>query len=108
MTALRNVFLQARDRFDRKAAEGLEACIQFSIPDAGDCYLTVTTSNCQLHDGVAKAPTSTLVMDQQTLIDILNGSLNAMQAFMFGRIRVEGNVKHATRLVELFPIDEKV
>ncbi|WP_439133393.1 SCP2 sterol-binding domain-containing protein [Pseudomaricurvus sp.] len=104
MPDLKEVFLQARDRFDQEAAEGLEACIQMTIPDAGDCYLVVSDSQCYLHEGVSDAPTATLTMDLQTLIDVLNGTLNGMQAFMFGRIKAEGNISHATRLSELFPL----
>lgn len=106
MSDLREVFLQARDRFDAEAATGLEACIQFSIPDAGDCYLVVSQSQCFLHAGVSAEPTATLTMELHTLIDVLEGSLNGMQAFMFGRIKAQGELSHATRLSELFPIRE--
>lgn len=105
MPNLREVFLQARDRFNREAAVGLEACIQFSIPDAGDCYLVVSDSKCFLHDGVSDVPTATLIMDFQTLLDILKGRVNGMQAFMFGRIKAHGNLSHATSVSELFPIE---
>lgn len=104
MPDLKEVFLQAQGRFDQEAALGLEACVQITIPDAGDCYLVVSDSQCSLHEGVSDAPTATLTMDLQTLIDVLNGSLNGMQAFMFGRIKAEGNISHATRLSELFPL----
>lgn len=107
MPNLREVFLQARDRFNREAAVGLEACIQFSIPDAGDCYLVVNDSKCALHDGVSDQPTATLIMDFQTLLDVLNGKVNGMQAFMFGRIKAQGNLSHATSVSELFPVNPK-
>jgi len=107
MPNLREVFLQARDRFNREAATGLEACIQFSIPDAGDCYLVVVDSKCYLHDGVSDKPTATLVMDLQTLLDVLNGKVNGMQAFMFGRIKALGDLSHATKVSELFPVTPK-
>ncbi|MGH1373466.1 MAG: SCP2 sterol-binding domain-containing protein [Cellvibrionaceae bacterium] len=105
MPDLREVFLQARDRFDSEAVVGFEACIQFSIPDAGDCYLVIRDSKCALHDGVSDQPTATLTMDLQTLLDVLNGKVNGMQAFMFGRIKAQGNLSHATRVSELFPIN---
>ena len=103
MPNLREVFLQARDRFNKEAAVGLEACIQFSIPDAGDCYLEVSDCKCYLHDGISDTPTATLIMDLQTLLDVLNGKVKGMQAFMFGRIKAHGDLSHATRVSELFP-----
>lgn len=102
MSDLKEVFFQARDRFNKEAATGLEACIQISISDAGDYYLVVTDSQCFLHEGVSDEPTAVLTMDLQTLKDVLNGTVNGMQAFMFGRIKAEGNLVHATRLSELF------
>ncbi len=106
MATLKEVFLQARDRFDQQAAAGLEASIQFSIPDAGDCYLLVSDGQCFLHEGISPEPTACLSMDLQTLIEVLNGTLNGMQAFMFGRIKAAGNMTHATRLSELFPLEK--
>lgn len=104
MSDLKEVFFQARDRFNKEAARGLEACIQITISDAGDYYLVVSDSQCFLHEGVSAGPTAVLTMDLQTLKDVLNGTVNGMQAFMFGRIKAEGNLAHATRLSELFTL----
>ncbi|GAB3106364.1 SCP2 sterol-binding domain-containing protein [Aestuariicella hydrocarbonica] len=106
MPDLQEVFLQARLRFDRQAAEGLEACFQITIPDAGDCYLVVSDSQCFLNEGISDSPTVILTMDLQTLIDVLSGTVNGMQAFMFGRIKADGDMAHATKLSELFPLQK--
>ncbi len=42
-------------------------------------------------------------MDQATLAGIVSGETDGMQAFMSGKLRVEGNMMLSMKLGELFP-----
>jgi putative sterol carrier protein len=43
------------------------------------------------------------VLDSQTLKDIVSGETDGMQAFMGGKLRVEGDMMLSMKLSELFP-----
>ena len=46
----------------------------------------------------------TLVMDGDTLKDIVSGETDGMQAFMGGKLRAEGDMMLAMKLSDLFPV----
>ena len=53
--------------------------------------------------GDAENPNVTLVMDSETLKGIVSGETDGMQAFMGGKLRVEGDMMLSMKLSELFP-----
>jgi putative sterol carrier protein len=44
-------------------------------------------------------------MEAQDFVDIITGKLDAMKAFMSGKLKVSGNVMLATRLTSFFRTD---
>ncbi|MEP4544830.1 MAG: SCP2 sterol-binding domain-containing protein, partial [Saccharospirillum sp.] len=67
-------------------------------------HLIVKDSQCKLVSGEHEDPSVTLIMDEDTLKEIVSGDLNGMQAFMAGRLRTEGDMMLATRLSDLFSL----
>ncbi len=102
MHDLCQAFDRVNERLDPSAAAGMEAVFQFYIPDAGDYHLKVTGGRCELCPGEHSNPSVSLSMDLDVLASILDGSFSGAQAFVFGKIRVEGNMRLATALSELF------
>ncbi len=46
----------------------------------------------------------TLIMDSETLKGLTTGETDGMQAFMGGKLRVEGDMMLSMKLSELFPV----
>ncbi len=104
MADLNALFSQMSDRFDASAAAGTDAVFQYDISEAGQWSVTVKDSECSVAEGKAEEPTVTLIMDAQTLEEVMSGETDGMQAFMTGRIKAEGDVMLATKLAVLFPV----
>lgn len=100
---IEQVFVAARSRYDADLATGMQGFYQFMLPDANNYYLQICEDHCKLFQGVVENPCVTLAMESATLESILRGELNSMQAFMFGKITVTGDLEMAARLPSLFP-----
>ena len=60
--------------------------------------LTLADGEAKLEEGETTSPDMTLAMDAQDFVAMSNGELNAMAAFVQGRIRVSGDMSLAMRL----------
>ncbi len=102
MSNLQDAFDKAQDCFDQEAALGFSATYQFSILDSGDYYLVIADGGFSIHEGLVESSDTTLSMDAETIRAVLTGSLGGMQALMFGRLQVDGNMLLASKLLEFF------
>jgi len=94
-------------RFNPEKAVDFEAVFQFELEDDSDFYLTIADQQCRAIKGEHDDPNITLIMDAATMIDVINGELDGMSAFMQGRLRAEGNLLLAPKLGELFSHDKQ-
>jgi putative sterol carrier protein len=101
MSTIAEAFGKIESTFNPSAAAGLDVVFQFTV-DGESHHLVIANGSCQLSEGEHDDPTVTLIMDQDTLNEIISGELNGMQAFMAGRLRTEGDMMLATRLSDLF------
>lgn len=104
MTSIADHFNNIESRFNADAADGMDVVFQFNIEDGDTYHLVVMDSTCKLEQGEHSDPSVTLIMDSDTLEEIVTGDLNGMQAFMAGRLRTEGDMMLATRLSDLFSL----
>ncbi len=104
ITDVKEVFTQFPEAFDASASQGLDAVFLFDITGdgGGNWNVTVREGACQIQEGNHEAPTVTLSMSAETWLGIVNKELNAMQAFMSGKLKVRGNMMLAQRIPELF------
>ncbi|MCY4472029.1 MAG: SCP2 sterol-binding domain-containing protein [Kistimonas sp.] len=103
MASLSEIFDGVKSRFSAQAAAGLDLVFQFDIEDGDTCHLVVKDSRCSLVEGARADANVTLIMNAQTLQAVVNGRLDAMQAFMQGKLRAEGDMLLAPKLSQLFP-----
>ncbi|KGK41578.1 SCP-2 family sterol carrier protein [Nitrincola sp. A-D6] len=89
-------------KFNPEQSNNLSAIYQFKITNAAAFYLRIADNNCESRYGDHPDPDITLLMDEATLIRVINGEQDGMSAFMQGQLRAEGNVMLATRLGKLF------
>jgi putative sterol carrier protein len=91
-------------KFNPPAAAGLDVVFGFHVTDEDKYYsLVVKDGACQLQEGENLDANCTLVLDSKTLKDMVSGETDGMQAFMDGKMRVEGDMMPSQKLSELFP-----
>lgn len=91
--------------FNASAAKGLRASFQFDITGArgGTWTVNIADETCEIVDGPPDAdPDWRLEMDVRTWLDISTGELMGQEAFLLGRVTVEGNPATGIRFDELF------
>lgn len=91
--------------FNPSAAANLNKTIQWDISgeQTGSWAFKIENQTCQLIKGNADKADLTLSMSDQTWLDIAEGRLDAMKAFLSGKVKTKGDVMLATRLQQVFP-----
>ena len=88
---------------DPSKLAGINAVIAFDLTGEGGGKWTVTLAEegAKLEEGETASPNMTLSMDTQDFVAMSNGELNAMAAFMQGKIKISGDMSLAMRLQSL-------
>lgn len=86
----------------QQLAEGhnLDARIKFDLGDAGVIYVDGKQQPPVVDNDDREAEVTVLV-SESNLEKLLDGSLNAMTAFMMKKIKIEGNVGLAMKLAQM-------
>ncbi len=103
-----DVFGEIPKRFNGAAAGDWKADILFRFEtDSGEeCrYVSVADGAVNVGTGPLESPTATIRTEAATWVGMVTGSVNPMQAFMSGKLRVEGNVGDVMKLQDqsIFP-----
>lgn len=83
------------EAFDGDADDS--AIIQYDISQP--VYHVLAGGRLEAHDGTAEAPDVTIRISDDNLVKLMRGELNAMSAFMTGKLKVKGDMMLAQRLV---------
>jgi putative sterol carrier protein len=86
--------------FNPDAAAGANCTLQFNT--SKPAYVSIANGAAKLTEGSAPSPDVTLIMADDDLIALLKGELNGMQAFMTGKLQLEGDMMLAQRLGTFF------
>jgi putative sterol carrier protein len=100
--SVEKIFEKLEQSFNAEAAQGLDLVFQFNIEDDKTYHLVINDGTCKLHEGAHDDPSVTLIMNSETLEDVVSGETDGMQAFMAGQLRAEGDMMLATKLGDLF------
>lgn len=91
--------------FNSKEAKGLDMDIQYSIsgPHGGQWRVAVKDGACNIAQGMTENPDCTLRIADADFVDMMQGRLDPIQAFMAGKLIVEGDIAKAQLIEKLFP-----
>jgi putative sterol carrier protein len=97
------VFSKMGDRFDARKAEGVNATIQFELSgdNGGSYWLKIADSKLETGDGAIESPRMTLRASADDFYGMMTGTVNPMQAFMMGKIKIAGDTSLALKLMPL-------
>jgi putative sterol carrier protein len=106
LTSVKEIFGKMPGVFNRDAAAGLDAVIQYNIEgdEGGDWYVVIKDQTCTVSEGVHDNPTLSLRITDKNWIALCKGELNAVYAFMSGKLKAKGDMMLAQRLSKLFPL----
>jgi len=104
--SVKEIFGKMPEVFDGGAAAGLDAVIQFNIEgdEGGDWYAVIKDQACTVSVGVHDSPALSLRMSDKNWIALCKGELNAVFAFMSGKLKARGDIMLAQRMPKLFSI----
>jgi putative sterol carrier protein len=99
-------FEHLQQAFNPSAAAGLKKIIQLNITgsDAGVYAAKIENQTCQLIPGGVEKPDLTLTTSDQDWIAIVNGQLDAMNAFLGGKVKAAGDMMLAMKIPQLFKL----
>lgn len=89
---------------DVDKAKEVDAVFQFDITgDGGGTWVIDLTKDADwVTEGASDDAQCTIEVTEEDWLGIMDGSLNAMQAFMMGKLKVSGDMALATRLQTIF------
>lgn len=99
-------FEHLQQAFNPAAAAGLNKTIQLHITgsDGGVYAARIENQTCQLIPGGVEKPDLTLTTSDQDWIAIVNGQLDAMNAFLGGKVKAAGDMMLAMKIAQLFKL----
>ncbi|NNG08114.1 MAG: SDR family NAD(P)-dependent oxidoreductase, partial [Desulfobacteraceae bacterium] len=101
---VKTIFDRLPEAFQADKAAGVDVVFQFKIsgPDGGDWYSTVKDGTCDVNEGVHKNPTTTIIMSDKDFVGLIEGTVNPMQAYTSGKLKIEGDLMKSQLIEKLF------
>lgn len=104
MASAAELFERMPEFFDAEKAGDMNATVLFDLSGegGGKWHVKVADGACTTGEGAVEEPTATIRMDANDYADMVAGRLNAMEAFMQQKIRVEGDLSTVMKFQTLF------
>jgi len=90
-------------KFKPEKAKGFEAVAQVNVVgvNGGNWIITVKNQKIDTKEGVDSKPDITLKMADTDFVALVNGKLNALTAFMTGKLEFAGSMSTGLRLLDM-------
>ncbi len=105
VTSVKDYIDTLPQRFVPGASKGVHAVFQFELSGDGGAtfYVTVEDGTMRVAEGQAPSPNTTIKMNGDDYVKMVNGKLSGTMAFMKGMLKVTGNVMLAQKMQAIFP-----
>ncbi len=92
------------NHFNQEKAKGVSGVVQciFSGDQASDWVIRIQNQSCEVEEGKADDANLTIKANAQDGVNVLTGKLDAMRAYMLGKIKVFGDLSLGMKLTNLF------
>lgn len=99
-----DIFANMNSRFNADSAGDMNATVMFELTgeNGGTWHVTIADGECTVHEGSADSAKATIIMDAGDYVAMTTGELNAMAAFMSGKIKVEGDLNTVMKFQSIF------
>ncbi len=100
---VREVFEEIPAHFNAEAWGSQDAVLQFNITgdDGGSWTATIRSGQLTVNEGAVDRADMTVTTSGTDMLAIVNGQLNAVSAFMQGRVKIDGDMSLAMKLQNL-------
>jgi len=101
---VRSVFQNLAGAFQQDKAAGVDVIFQFRItaPDEGQWYVTIKDGQCTVEQDAHPNPTTTIIMGSEDFLNMIQGKVNALQAYTTGKLKIQGDLLKAQLIEKLF------
>lgn len=91
--------------FNSAAAAGMNKILQWNITgeEAGIWAAQIVNNECKIIIGGVEKPDITFTVSDKDWLAITEGKLDAMNAFMTGKLKIAGDMMLAMKVPNLFP-----
>ena len=98
------IFPEMLAHFNPAKAQGIDARIQFELggDNGGSYWVSVVDGVAKSGEGKIDEPDMTIKAQADDYAAMAQGELNPMQAFMSGRVKVQGEMALAMRFMNMF------
>lgn len=102
--AVQTIFEGMPSRLNENVAKGMDAVIQYDLSGdgGGQYHSTIKDCSCAIETGKHDNPDMTVSMAASDFVDMIEGRLDGMAAFMSGKLRIGGDMGLAMKLQNLF------
>jgi putative sterol carrier protein len=104
MATVAEIMAAMPSRFNAEAAGDLNATVLFNLAgdDGGVWHVRIDDGECMVNEGPTEDPTATIMMEAEDYAAMVTGELNAINAFMTGKVRVEGDLNTVMKFQSIF------
>ena len=94
-----------RDAFKPDKAKGVHATYQWELsgPNGGEWWLSVNDGTCTTGRGKIDHPNVTFAASDEDWVAMSNKTLSVPQAYLTGRLKIQGSLSLVKELDEIFP-----
>jgi putative sterol carrier protein len=99
-----DIFNRMCEGFKQDQAANMNAVVQFDLSGegGGQWYVKIADGACEVNQGVTENSTATIRMEASDYVDMVTGRLNPVNAFMMGKVKVEGDLNTVMKFQGLF------